>query len=309
MGDAAATTALFERILLADSDGQLEKMLKRGSRETYLPMNLPSEHIQQLPYGPGVYYFHDQKDKVIYVGKAKNLRYRVTSHFSNNTASKRKQELIRNVYRISFESCGTEFMAGVLESLEIKRLWPQYNFSQKKWEFSYGLFSYEDQNGFLRLGIERKRKNFLPLYTFSLLLEGHNLLWQLVKQFELCPKLCFLQTDSDPCIGMTDGYCKGACERIETAGNYNERVQLAVQALKLNLPTFALLEDGRNNDEQSCVLLEDGKFYGMGYVPAGIDWNSRDHLKSYLTQYNGNEYLHTMILKHAESHPNKKISI
>jgi DNA polymerase-3 subunit epsilon len=39
MGDAAATTALFERILLADSDGQLEKMLKRGSRETYLPMN------------------------------------------------------------------------------------------------------------------------------------------------------------------------------------------------------------------------------------------------------------------------------
>ncbi len=306
MGDATATAVLFEKILQSDTENHLVKMLKRGSREAYLPINLPAEHIQQLPYSPGVYYFHDQKDTVIYVGKAKNLRYRVTSHFSNNTTSKRKQELIRNVYRISFEPCGTEFMAGVLESIEIKRLWPQYNFSQKKWEFSYGLFCYEDQKGLLRLGIERKRKNFLPLYTFNYLLEGHNLLWQLVKQFGLCPKLCFLQTDSDPCVGLADGYCNGACEGNENAVSYNEKVQLAIQSLKENMPTFALLEEGRHQDEQSCVLLEHGKFYGMGFVPAGLEWSDRDQLKSYLTQYAGNEYVRSMILKHAETHPQKK---
>ena len=109
-------------------------MLHGKSREQYLPPNLPAEQIASIPYTPGVYYFHDQKGKVIYVGKAKNLRSRVCSHFSNNHTSLRKQEFLRNIYSVSWQDCGTELMAFLLECVEIRRLWPAYNRSLKRFE-------------------------------------------------------------------------------------------------------------------------------------------------------------------------------
>src|SRR5664279_1845733 len=75
-GDADATVLLFQKILLNDNQGAIRQMLHGKSREQYLPPNLPAEQIATIPYTPGVYYFHSQKGKVIYVGKAKNLRSR-----------------------------------------------------------------------------------------------------------------------------------------------------------------------------------------------------------------------------------------
>ncbi|MDX2046433.1 MAG: exonuclease domain-containing protein [Chitinophagaceae bacterium] len=309
LGDASATATLLEKLIAADDKGWMQKMLKKSSREQYLPMNLSADDINNLPFVPGVYYFHNQKDEVIYVGKAKNLRKRVTSHFSNNSASKRKQELVRNVYKITYQPCGTDFMASVLESIEIKRLWPAYNYSQKKWEFSYGLLVFEDQHGFLRLGIEKKRKNLLPVHSFGLVTEGYNLLWGLVKQFGLCPKLCFLQTDDDTCIGIKEKYCSGACEHKEAVHEYNKKVEQALQHLKEQQPSFILLDNGRNENEKSCVVMKDGRFFGMGYVPGDFSFSHFDQLNGYITAYPENAYLHSMILQYATLHPHKKIEL
>ena len=305
MGDAMATAMLFEKLCLFDSETIIQKMLKAGSREAYLPLNLNASDISNLPATPGVYYFHDQKEKVIYVGKALNIRKRVTSHFSNNAPSRRKQELIRNVHKITCQECGTEFIALLYESVEIKRLWPQYNYSQKKWEFNFGLFAYEDQRGILRLGIERKRKNGRPLYTFTLLAEGHSLLRKLIREFELCPKHCFLQTGNDPCIGVQENYCKGICEGKEDVADYNLRVNEALRKLKSDLPSFALIEDGRNEKEYTAVLLEEGVFYGMGFVDKDIEISEKELLKQQLTPYPGNELIRSMIFRQAERYPEK----
>jgi len=117
----------FTRLLEHDRQNHIESMLKKGSGDSYLPMNLSSNDLEKMPNTPGVYYFHDNKGKIIYVGKAKRLKKRVTSHFSNNDVSKKKQDLIRMVSKISFRECGNELMMGVFESIEIKRLWPSFN--------------------------------------------------------------------------------------------------------------------------------------------------------------------------------------
>jgi len=117
----------------------IERLLKR-SKEQSLPPHLPKEQVDNLPYGPGVYYFHDAKGKVIYVGKAKNLKYRVSSHFTHNGAGRQRQEFLRTIHNITYQSCGTELMAGILESVEIQRLWPIYNTSQKRFNVLYGLY-------------------------------------------------------------------------------------------------------------------------------------------------------------------------
>jgi DNA polymerase-3 subunit epsilon len=314
-GDANATVLLFEKILQMGGLEHIRAMLKAGSREQYLPANLPAEELKRLPESPGVYYFHDQKGKVIYVGKAKNLRRRVSSHFSNNKPGRQKQEFLRNIYSISHETTGTELMAFLLECIEIRRLWPAYNRSMKRFQQTYGLYVFEDRSGYTRLVLEKQRKQLTPIYTFSLLWEGQNILWKLIRQFELCPRLCFIEKGEGPCQGVKEHYCHGACEHKEPPEIYNQRVQQAVEGLIQSLPTFTLVDDGRHPEEKSCILVEQGRFYGMGYLPADQAWGRENsavdtsELKAFLTRYPENDYMRGLVYQYAEQWPYKRINL
>lgn len=73
-GDAEATAKIFDIYLKRDMEGVIAKALKRSSGETTLPPNLAKEEFDKLPSKAGVYYFLDARDKVIYVGKANNIK-------------------------------------------------------------------------------------------------------------------------------------------------------------------------------------------------------------------------------------------
>ena len=307
-GDTAATVKVFQLLLENDKEKHIEKSLQRNSKEAILPPNVPKEHFEQLPYTPGVYYFHNEKGKVVYVGKANNIRYRVNSHFSNNSESRQKQNFMQHVYAISFQSCGTEIMACILESTEIKKRWPVFNSSQKRWEDVYGIFMYEDQNGYLRLAIDKNRKRLNPVYTFHYLVDGHAIIRKLIQEFNLCPKLCFMQKDPGKCEGVNEGYCNAACEQKETAKSYNERVQKACDSLR-SQPSFAIIDKGINGDDQSCILVSEGTFYGMGYIPADVQITDPDLLKDYLTAYKENSFIRNLVNGYAARFPSKVIML
>jgi DNA polymerase-3 subunit epsilon len=302
-GDAEATATFFSMLLLNDNGNHIPEALKQRSKEQVLPSNLPKEDIEQLPHSPGVYYFHDEKGKVIYVGKARNIRKRVCSHFTGNNPGLQRQEFLRNIHHISYQNCGTELIAFVLEAIEIKRLWPKYNRSLKRFEHAFGLYAFEDQNGYLRLAVDKRRKLTKPLYTCNSLLDGRNLLTRLIEEFELCPKLCFVQTNNEPCTSAKQHIC--ACEGIESTKDYNRKVQLAIDELKEALPTFAIRDEGRKNDEHSCILIEKGQFYGMGYISHYFDADNLEQLKNYLTPYPGNDYIRNMVSNYAIRYPER----
>jgi len=73
-GDADATSILFNLLLASDDKGIIAEMLKKTSKEQTLPPHLDKASILRLPNQPGVYYFKDSKGKIVYVGKAKNLK-------------------------------------------------------------------------------------------------------------------------------------------------------------------------------------------------------------------------------------------
>jgi DNA polymerase-3 subunit epsilon len=77
LGDALATAKVLELLIKNDSKDFIGFSLKKTSREATLPANLSKEVFDKLPEKTGVYYFHDQKGQVVYVGKAKNIKSRI----------------------------------------------------------------------------------------------------------------------------------------------------------------------------------------------------------------------------------------
>ncbi|MDB5284492.1 MAG: polymerase subunit epsilon [Bacteroidota bacterium] len=262
-GDAEATAKLFDLLLANDSSGAIEKFLKRNSKENILPPNLPKKDFEKLPDTAGVYYFHDQKGKIVYVGKANNIKKRVSSHFSNNSPSKQKQDFLRAIHGITFEECGNELMSLILESHQIKHLWPAYNRSQKRFEPVYGIVEYHDQRGFRRLGIEKMKRGTSPLIAFSNLTQGFNLIKNATEGFELCPRLTGIATDLTACEEKNCA-CIGA--KKKDVSEYNKRVETAIEALSKN-ESFIIVEKGRSKDEVALILVDDGIFKRMGYMP------------------------------------------
>ncbi|MEJ7677187.1 MAG: hypothetical protein WKG06_04805 [Segetibacter sp.] len=190
-------------------------------------------------------------------------------------------------------------MAFILESIEIKRLWPLYNRSLKGFQQTYGLYMYEDGRGYQRLVIEKMKKQLKPLYTFNLLLDGLNLLKKLIEDFQLCPRLCYV--DVSP--GAT------LAEQLPSY-EYNERVNDAVKYLNSSLPSFAVVEDvvlPKKEDKQGIILMEKGRFYGMGYVPANVSFTHIDDYKKHVTQYPESEYIRGLVYQYATKYPQRRV--
>ncbi len=308
-GDASATAIILGMLIEKDTDGLIGDTLKRSSKEQTLPPNLQKTEIDKLPNTPGVYYFKDQKGKVIYVGKAKQLKKRVCTHFTGHSISMQRQNFLKSIYHIDYEACGTELMAFILEAAEIKKLWPENNRAMKRFEQKYSLYHFEDQNGYIRLGIDKYRKNGTVLYSFNHLLEGHQLLRTITNEHLLCEKLCFIQKQKMACTGHANGACLGACIGEESAEDYNYRVKQAIKQLQDLLPSFALIDNGRDEDEKSCLWVEKGKFYGMGYISDFVDINDLETLKSAITPYPSNDYIMNMILSYSNQFPQKMIAL
>ena len=76
--------------------------------------------------------------------------------------------------------------------------------------------------------------------------------------------------------------------------------------LQRDLPSFALVDNGRHGEERSCILIEQGRFYGMGYLPADDSIPDTDTLKDYLTRYPENDYMRSLVYQYAEKWPAKK---
>lgn len=290
-GDANATAILFERILQTGGENVIKEFLKRDHHEQILPPNLSRADITKLPYTPGVYFFHDSAGKIIYVGKAKNVRKRVLSHFTGLNGSQKRQEFLRNIHKITFKECPTELTAFILESIEIKKHWPIYNLSQKRLDLVYAIYFFEDAKGYYRLAIDKKRKHACTLAEFHLMNDAYRTMWQIVKDFDLHPYLCHLHKKPEAEINLPE------------PAMYNARVMLAVSRLQKSDGTFLVSERSVYGKKHSCILIENGKFYGMGLIPDHVQIQKPEEVKPYLTCFPENEVIPVLIKSYVRKNP------
>jgi DNA polymerase-3 subunit epsilon len=240
------------------------------------------------------------------VGKAKQIKKRVSSHFSNNSTAKQKQDFLRSIHAITYEVCGNELVALLLESHEIKRLWPQFNRAQKHYEPRFGIIEYSDQRGIIRLAMQKLGKNGRAVAYFETPAECHSRLRKVMEAFELCPRLIGVATDPESCINDA---CPCRNSDTKAIAAYNKKVAPAMAALSSN-ESFVILEDGRTSRESAYVVVENGQFTGMGYIPLEQLQSKKLTLEDFrdVSLYRENFNIRSILYNYKENHPERVIS-
>jgi DNA polymerase-3 subunit epsilon len=264
-GDALATVKLFEILLEKDKEitGRYSGMMK-NTRISKLNPNLNIDKVDSIPEEPGVYYFYNERGDLIYIGKSRNLQQRIRSHLSNNTTN-RAMEMRDLIADIDWEITGSELIALLMESSEIKKNKPVYNRAQRRTGFQWGIFSFTDSNGYINFNYGKLDSDDEPVSVFAGKERAKSMLLSLVEKYELCQKLTGLYETNGPCFHYHVGVCRGACCGKESPDYYNERARKAAEEFVFTRRNFFIIDKGRDEEERSAIKVVNGKFSGFGY--------------------------------------------
>jgi excinuclease ABC subunit C len=205
------------------------------------------QHIaSSIPHQPGIYKYFDAGKELLYVGKAKDLRKRVSSYFSKTFTTYKTHELVQRIHYIEFTIVDSEQDAFLLENALIKQFQPKYNINLKD-DKTYP-FIVIKKEPFSRIFLTRKKvndgseylgpftsagkvrelitfiKQFIPLRTCKLNLTENNIE---KKKFKVC-------------LEYHLGNCKGPCEGLQSLQDYNEGLLQIKDMLKGNLNSVML---------------------------------------------------------------------
>jgi DNA polymerase-3 subunit epsilon len=239
MGDAEATAlALIQMLSLAEEEHDcesLDEILKlqfrkpKPVRKTKVQESL-SEHVRTFPTRPGVYVMRDSHEKVIYVGKAKDLRDRVTSYFASSTirSDTKHSRMMKAVRSIHYEETGSELSAILKESRLIKELKPQFNSLERRWKSS-AFLKLDVQNLFPRIEMVREPAMDGAEYygPFRSRKSVESLIEVLQRSFTLreCEGELKVSSDARPCFYYDIGRCKAPCAEKESRAEYRNEVE------------------------------------------------------------------------------------
>jgi DNA polymerase-3 subunit epsilon len=267
-GDAFATVKLFEFLLQKSSETGQELPLGNSSAGRLRNLNefLKPEDINRIPEEPGVYYFHDSEGNLIYIGKSKNIHKRILDHLGNRN-SRKAMEMCEKIAGISYEITGSELIALLKESQEIKDHKPFYNRKQRRISYPLGLYQSKDVYGYIRLKIKKiGEENKPPLTCFENKSEAVQYMTSMVQKHWLCQKLCGLYDTDGACFHYEIRQCNGACIQKEAVPSYNSRVEKLISGFGFDHENLLIIDTGRSATERAVVCIEDGIYKGFGYL-------------------------------------------
>ncbi len=213
-----------------------------------------------IPANPGIYKYFDAANTLLYVGKAKNLRKRVSSYFSKSITTNKTQELVHRIRHIEFTIVNSEQDAFLLENTLIKEFQPKYNISLKDGKtYPYIVIKNEP---FPRIFFTRRKLNdgstYLGPYTSVLTVRE---LLNFIKQ-NIPLRNCKLNLTQNNiakkkfkvCLEYHLGNCKGPCEGLQAASDYAEGIEHIKNILKGN--TSSVIQHFKKEMQEYAVNME-----------------------------------------------------
>jgi len=298
MGDAEATVTLFEKLVREDRENLIESTLKK-TKEHRLPTHINEDYFLKLPETTGVYLFHNSVGKIIYVGKAINIRKRVLNHFTGTNGTQKRQAFINDIHHIDYFETGTELMSLLTECKLIKQYWPTHNRALKKFEPKFSLIQYTDQNDYIRLVVSPYDKHASAIQHFERPFEANQMLLQLMEEFELNNKLCyFYSVHNEP-------KPKFDYNSLPSSMDHNEKVELALDKIREQSQSFMMVDQGRNLDEKSYIVFKNNNLYAFGYFDVDLEIMDYEDVIKDEDKCVSNYYMNSLVLQFIERFPSK----
>lgn len=303
-GDAMATVKLFKMLLAQDIEKEIVKSMVKSEIKTGMSPKL-LDIVESLPSKTGIYYIHNEKGDLIYIGKSKNIKKRVNQHFTGTTNKCKKIQL--EVYAVTFEETGSELIALLKESEEIKINKPIYNRSQRKTIFQWALYAVKDENGYIALRLQKADGRKKEITSFVSVQEGKNALFKITEQYNLCQKINGLYDTKNACFKYKIKECDGACVGEITPEDYNDRVNEFIESNLFENENMVIIDRGRSLQERSAVMIENGIYKGYCFYDLNYQITNVEVLKNIIIPMQNNRDTRNIIQGYLRKHKVMKI--
>lgn len=226
--DAAVLWQFYQKVEQEHPREKLEAILKHQIQKPSIPVKLPIDDIDNLHEGPGVYIFYGEEELPLYIGKSKNVRKRVLSHFSSDHSSNKEMNISQQIKRIETIKTAGELGALLMEAELIKKMKPVYNHMLRRTKELTVVKRTTTPEGYYTVSMETV-KTVDPSDVSGILFiartkkQAKEILQKKAGEHFLCEKLLGLEKAKDACFGSKIEQCKGACTGKEKSIMYNIR--------------------------------------------------------------------------------------
>lgn len=274
-GDALATIELFKLLLNKDSDKKIINTLTKAESLGELSTR-QIDLVEQLPNETGTYYMYNKDGELIYLGNSSNIKKKVNKHFTGGGSIDRK--LQKKTRSIVHEKTGNDLIGSLKIYKELRRTRPKYNVNSKKKMFSYGIFYYIDDEGYLTFYTHKTGTTKKAVATFSNKSGALNFISKMKGEHQLCN------------CNLNDERKKNSCDKAkncklnESAEAYNERAKKIINSYSILDKNCIITDKGRELGEQSVILIQNGLFKGYGFFNLNHQINNIHILETLITK-------------------------
>jgi len=276
-GDALATVKLFKMLLDKDLEKEIVKTFIKTEVEKRLAPKL-LDIIAGLPSTTGVYYIHKENGDIIYIGKSRNIKKRINQHFTGK--SRKSKKIQTEVFTVTYDETGSELIASIKESEEVKINKPIYNHAQKKTIFPWAIYLNKNEEGYLSLTLHKTDYRKKEIISFATQVEAQSSLFKTTEKYTLCQKVNLLDNVKTNCFPFQMKQCNGACIGKESPEDYNLRVTEYLEKEQLQNQNVVIVDRGRNLQERSAILIENGIFKGYAFFDLNYQVSNIDILRN-----------------------------
>jgi DNA polymerase III subunit epsilon len=291
-GDAMATVKLFKMLLDKDVEKTILNDLIKFEVEKGITPKL-RDIMESLPSRTGVYYIYNEKGTLVYIGKSRNIKKRINQHFTGTDNKSKKIQA--EVFTVTYDETGSELIALLKESEEIKTNKPIFNRAQRKTLFNLALYSEKNEDGYLMLKLQKTDARKKEITSFSSPQEAKNAMFRITSHYNLCQKFTGLYETKNECFQYKIKECDGACIGKILPEDYNSRIQEFIAKNTFENHNMIIIDKGRNISEKSAILVENGIYKGYAFYDLNYQIHNPEVLKNILIPMQNNRDVKNII--------------
>jgi DNA polymerase-3 subunit epsilon len=225
--DAKVLWEFYQKIQTAFPIEKVTQVISHILKKPNIPPKIKNFNYADIPESAGVYIFYGENGQPLYVGKSKNIRDRVMSHFSLSTGDSSEMKIYNTIESMEFIKTAGELGALLKESGMIKKLMPLYNRRLRYREKMVVALKKEVDGIFTIEVVETDNPDISKLEdimgVFKTKKQAREALVNLTKEYSLCDRYLGLEKTKHACFNSQLGRCKGICAGREIPMKYNLR--------------------------------------------------------------------------------------